>query len=336
MGSTPVLLGPTDFLAVMGEADQTVTSTPFTTTRPAAAALKKAPMNVGRYEILEIIGSGANGSVVRAHDPMIGRLVAIKLLPPELAKGEARNCFLQEARVVGQLSHPAIITLHDMGIEESTSTPYLVMEFLNGQSLDRVLEKGAVPTMRACAWVAEVACALAAAHRKGVIHGDVKPANILITEDGRVKLMDFGMARVAAREQASKPLAGTPAYWCPEQIMGKPQDGRSDLFSLGIVLYELVTRQRPFDADSLQGVCNRILAHEPLPASHLNPSLSTTLNEVVARCLSKDPNTRYPSGEELANDLYPFARRKITGQGVGRLIKAQAQTSGNGKYQRSA
>ena len=295
-------------------------------------------MKVGRYEILEIIGSGANGSVVRAHDPMIGRLVAIKLLPPELANGEARNRFLQEARVLGQLSHPAIVTLHDMGIEESTSTPYLVMEFLSGQSLDRILEKGAVPTMRACAWVAEVACALAAAHRKGVIHGDVKSANILITEDGRVKLMDFGMARVAAREQASKPLIGTPAYWCPEQIMGKPQDGRSDLFSLGIVLYELVTRQRPFDADSLQGVCNRILAHESLPPSTQNASLSTTFNEVVARCLSKDPNRRYPSGEELANDLYPFARRKVTGQGVGRLIKTQSQTfgSGSGKYQRSA
>jgi eukaryotic-like serine/threonine-protein kinase len=295
-------------------------------------------MQVGRYEILEIIGTGANGSVVRAHDPMIGRLVAIKLLPPELAKGEARNRFLQEARVVGQLSHPSIITLHDMGIEESTSTPYLVMEFLNGQSLDRILEKGAVPTMRACAWVAEVACALAAAHRKGVIHGDVKSANILITEDGRVKLMDFGMARVAAREQASMPLSGTPAYWCPEQIMGKPQDGRSDLFSLGIVLYELLTRQRPFDADSLQGICNRILSHEPLPVSNLNPSLSTTLNEVVARCLSKDPNTRYASGEELANDIYPFARRKVTWQGMGQQSKAQAPAFGpqTGKYRRSA
>jgi serine/threonine-protein kinase len=269
---------------------------------------------------------------------MIGRLVAIKLLPPELAKGEARNRFLQEARVVGQLSHPSIITLHDMGIEESTSTPYLVMEFLNGQSLDRILEKSAVPTMRACAWVAEVACALAAAHRKGVIHGDVKSANILITEDGHVKLMDFGMARVAAREQASMPLSGTPAYWCPEQIMGKPQDGRSDLFSLGIVLYELLTRQRPFDADSLQGICNRILSHEPLPVSNLNPSLSTTLNEVVARCLSKDPNTRYASGEELANDIYPFARRKVTWQGMGQQSKAQALAFGpqTGKYRRSA
>jgi len=314
----------------------TTTFSPSTLTRPTAA-LGKAPTRVGRYEILEIIGTGANGRVVRAHDPMIGRLVAIKLLPPELAKGEAQNRFLQEARVVGQLSHPSIITLHDMGIEESTSTPYLVMEFLTGQSLDRVLEKGAVPTMRACAWIGDVAGALAAAHRKGVIHGDVKPANILITEDGRVKLMDFGMARVAAREQSSKPLSGTPAYWCPEQIMGKPQDGRSDLFSLGIVLHEVVTRKRPFDADSLQGVCNRILSHEPSPVSHLNTSLPTAFNEIVARCLSKDPNTRYQSGEELANDLYPFARRKVTGPGLGRPIKTESQSFGarNGKYVRS-
>jgi eukaryotic-like serine/threonine-protein kinase len=316
----------------------TTTFSPSTLTRPTAA-LGKAPTQVGRYEILEIIGTGANGKVVRAHDPMIGRLVAIKLLPPELAKGEARNRFLQEARVLGQLSHPSIITLHDMGIEESTSTPYLVMEFLTGQSLDRTLEKGTVPTMRACAWIAEVAGALNAAHRKGVIHGDVKPANILITEDGRVKLMDFGLARVAAREQASGPLLGTPAYWCPEQIMGKPQDGRSDLFSLGIVLYELVTKQRPFDADSLQGVSNRILGHEPLPPSHFNASLSTAFNEVVGRCLSKDPNKRYSSGEELANDLYPLARRKVSGPVLSRPIKSPAQTFGlmrSGKYLRSA
>jgi eukaryotic-like serine/threonine-protein kinase len=306
-----------------------VTTILSTAGRPAAASTGTAPARVGRYEILETIGTGANGRVVRAHDPMIGRLVAIKLLPPELAKGEAQNRFLQEARVVGQLSHPSIITLHDMGIEESTSTPYLVMEFLTGQSLDRILEKGAVPTMRACAWIGDVAGALAAAHRKGVIHGDVKPANILITEDGRVKLMDFGMARVAAREQSSKPLSGTPAYWCPEQIMGRPQDGRSDLFSLGVVLYEAVTRKRPFDADSLQGVCNRILSHEPLPVSHLNTSLPTAFNEVVARCLSKDPNKRYSSGEELADDLYPFARRRSTGPALGRPTKTQAQGLGS-------
>src|ERR1700680_4871450 len=132
----------------------------------------------------------------------------------------------------------------------------------------------------------------------------------------------------AAREQSSRPLSGTPAHWCPEQIMGKPQDGRSDLFSLGIVLYELVTRKRPFDADSLQGVCNRILPHEPLPVSHLNTSLPSAFNEVVARCLSKDPNKRHQSGEELANDLYPFARRKVTGQVMGRPIKTPVQSFG--------
>ena len=280
-------------------------------------------MQVGRYEILEIIGTGATGRVARAHDGMIGRQVAIKLFSKELAKGEGRQRFLQEARVVGQLSHPSIITLHDMGIDEATQTPYLVMEFLDGQPLDRILEKGSMPFSRACAIVAEVACALAAAHRKGVIHGDVKPANVLITDDGRVKLMDFGMARLASRDSGASPLLGTPAYWCPEQILGKPQDARSDLFSLGVVLYEMVTGQRPFDADSLQAICGRVLSSTPLPASHANPSVPAGFDEVVARCLAKDPSTRYASADALAEDLYPLARRKV-------IAPAPPQTVGNG------
>ena len=286
-------------------------------------------MQVGRYEILEIIGTGANSRVARGHDPMIGRLVAIKLLSPELAQGEARQRFLQEARVVGQLSHPSIITLHDMGIEESNSTPYLVMEFLNGQPLDRILEKGSVPMPRACAWVAEVATALAAAHKKGVIHGDIKPANILITEDNRVKLMDFGMARLASRETAGNTLSGTPAYWCPEQIMGKPQDARSDIFSLGVVLYELVTGRRPFDADTLQGICNRVLSSAPLPPSQANSSLPAGFDQLIARCLAKDPNTRYAAADTLANDLYPFARRKVAAQTIAQPLNAQPQSFGS-------
>jgi serine/threonine protein kinase len=273
-------------------------------------------VQVGRYEILEIIGTGANSKVARAHDPMIGRLVAVKLLAPEFAEGEARQRFLQEARVVGQLSHPSIITLHDMGIEESSSTAYLVMEFLKGQALDRIVEKGSVPMPRACAWVAEVATALGAAHRKGIIHGDIKPANILITEENRVKLMDFGMARLTARESAGSTLSGTPAYWCPEQIMGKPQDARSDLFSLGVVLYELLTGHRPFDADTLQGICNRVLSSTPLPPSHANSSLPTGLDQLMARLLAKDPTARYASADTLANDLYPFARRKTAAPAV--------------------
>ncbi|GAC1700896.1 MAG: hypothetical protein NVS9B4_03180 [Candidatus Acidiferrum sp.] len=265
-------------------------------------------MQVGRYEILEIIGTGATSRVARGHDPLIGRPVAIKLFCPDLAKGAARDRFLREARVIGQISHPSVIALHDMGFEESTSTPYLVMEFLEGQPLDRLLEQGSIPLPRACALVAEAAVALGAAHRKGVIHGDVKPANILITDEGRAKLMDFGMARLASGDSAGQ-LLGTPAYWCPEQIMGKPQDAKSDLFSLGVVLYEMVTGHRPFAADSLQGVCNRVLSSVPLPPSQANPSLPAAFDQLMARCLAKDPAGRYPSTDMLATELYPFARR---------------------------
>lgn len=264
---------------------------------------------VGRYEILEIIGVGANGRVARAFDPLIARIVAIKLFPAELARGEARNRFVQEARVVGQISHPAIIALHDMGIDEASQTPYLVMEFIQGQPLEKLLEKGSIPFTRACAWAAEVATALGVAHRKGVIHGDVKPANILITEDERVKLTDFGMARLASRDSKDTPLLGSPAYWCPEQIVGKPQDARSDIFSLGVVMYEMVTGHRPFDADSLQGICSRILSSTPLPPSHANPSVPTAFNELIASCLAKDPAQRCASAETLAERLHPMARR---------------------------
>jgi eukaryotic-like serine/threonine-protein kinase len=264
---------------------------------------------VGRYEILEIIGIGAYGRVARAFDPLIARIVAIKLFPSELARGEARNRFVQEARVVGQISHPAVIALHDMGIDEASQTPYLVMEFIQGQPLEKVLEKGSIPCAKACAWAAEVATALGVAHRKGVIHGDVKPANILITEDDRVKLTDFGMARLASRDTGDTPLLGSPAYWCPEQIVGKPQDARSDIFSLGVVMYEMVTGHRPFDADSLQGICSRILSSTPLPPSHANPSVPVAFNELIAFCLAKDPTQRCASAETLAERLHPLSRR---------------------------
>jgi eukaryotic-like serine/threonine-protein kinase len=268
-------------------------------------------VQVGRYTILEIIGSGAHGRVARAHDPLISRLVAVKLFPKELAIGEQRQKFFQEARVVGQLSHPSIITLHDMGVDEATQTPYLIMEYLEGQPLDRLLEKGSIPFLKACAWGAEVASALGVAHRKGVIHGDVKPANMLITDDGRVKLMDFGMARLASFDSKETALRGTPAYWCPEQIVGKPQDARSDLFSLGVVLYELVTGKRPFDAESLQAICGRVLSSTPLPPSQANTSVPSAFDSIISRCLAKDPSARYQTAESLAEELYPLARRRV-------------------------
>lgn len=281
--------------------------------RPESRTLQAKPelRTIGRYEILEVIGAGAHSRVARAFDPLIGRIVAIKLFPRELASGEARQRFVREARVVGQISHPSIITLHDMGVEESSQTPYLVMEFIEGQPLDKILEKGSLPVPKACAWAAEVATALAMAHRKGVIHGDVKPANILITDDHRIKLTDFGMARLASGESQDTPLLGTPAYWCPEQILGKPQDAKSDIFSLGVVLYEMVTGHRPFDSDSLQGICSRIMSSTPLPPSHANPSVPGAFNDLVASCLAKDPAHRCSSAEVLAEKLHPLARRNF-------------------------
>jgi len=266
-------------------------------------------VNVGRYQVQETIGTGAHSRVVRGYDPLIDRAVAIKLFSPQLARGDARAHFLREARVVGQISHPSIVTLHDMGIEESTLTPYLVMELVEGQSLEKALAKGSVPLPTACNWAAHVAVALAIAHRRGIIHGDVKPANILITTDNRVKLTDFGMARLAKHDTGDTSLFGTPAYWCPEQIHGRPQDARSDLFSLGVVLYEMLTGISPFAGESLNSVCNHVLSSTPLPATQSNPSLPMAINDVLARCLAKDPQHRFPSAEALAEQLFPLARR---------------------------
>jgi serine/threonine-protein kinase len=265
-------------------------------------------VKVGRYQVQDTIGTGAYSRVARGFDPLIGRHVAIKLFSPSLAQGEARQRFLREARVVGQISHPSIVALHDMGIEESTSTPYLVMDLVEGQSLEQILAKGSVPFSRACSWAGEVATALAVAHRKGIIHGDVKPANILIAGDGRVRLTDFGMARLASHDTFDAPLLGTPAYWCPEQILGKVQDARSDIFSLGVVLYQMVAGINPFQAETLPAVCARILSSTPLPPSHNNPSLPAALDDVVAACLQKDPLVRINSADLLAQKVYVLAR----------------------------
>ena len=278
--------------------------------------MERIALQVGRYQVLESIGTGAHSRVVRGYDPLIDRPVAIKLFSPELARGEARARFLREARVVGKLSHPFIVTLHDMGIEESTATPYLVMELVEGQPLEKLLNKGSVPFPTACAWVAEVAVALHVAHRRGVIHGDVKPANILITEESHTKLTDFGMARLASHDKMDTSLFGTPAYWCPEQIIGRAQDARSDIFSLGVVLYEALTGVSPFSGESLQAVCNHVLSSSPQPPSRSNPSIPTPLDDLVAACLAKDPDQRIDSAQDLAEQLYPLARRKLQPQSI--------------------
>ena len=265
-------------------------------------------MQNGRYQIVETIGTGASSFVTKAQDTLIGRTVALKTLHGGFAEMGSTEQFLREARIVGQLNHPSIVGLFDVGIEEK-GTAYLVMEYVSGKTLESLLADGPIAFQKACAWGADLASALARAHQAGIIHGDVKPANILVTEEGRVKLGDFGIARFAAQVSSSGRIMGTPAYLSPEQIAGAPQDRRSDLFSLAIVIYQMVTGERPFDGSSLGAVCAQILNAKPALPSRHNPAIPAAFDRIVLRCLSKDPADRYASGDELASHLYPFARR---------------------------
>jgi serine/threonine protein kinase len=265
-------------------------------------------MQKDRYEILGPLGFGATSRVDKARDKIIGRTVAIKTLVHSFGAAPQQKQFLREAQIVGQLSHPAIVNLFDVGVEE-TGIAYLVMEYVNGRTLLQVLAESPIPWPRACCWAADLATALGRAHHAGIIHGDVKPANIMITEDGEVKLSDFGIARFATQVSGSGRIMGTPAYLAPEQILGEPHSTRSDLFSLGIVLYHMLTGVPPFDGSSVAAVCAQILTADPVPPSRRNPALPSGLDHIVMRCLAKKPEDRYPSGDALAASLYPLARR---------------------------
>jgi len=259
-----------------------------------------------RYEILENLGRGATCRVDRAMDTVIGRPVAVKSFLQGFGKNSEQQ-FLQEAQTIGRLSHPCIAQLYDVG-HDASGTPFLVMEFISGSTLEQKLAHGPIPFAQAAVWIADLASALAYAHRCGVIHGDVKPSNIRITENGKVKLVDFGVARFAAQVTRSDRVLGTPAYLSPEQIQGQKQDGRSDLFSLGIVLYEMITGVRPFAGDSLGEVCAQILTGEPVAPSERNSALPTAFDRILRRCLAKDPEQRYQSGNDLGRALYLVAR----------------------------
>jgi serine/threonine-protein kinase len=266
-------------------------------------------VQVGRYEILETLGRGASSRVAKACDTLIGRTVALKTFPEGPIDPAWRERFLSEARVLGKLSHAAIVDLYDIGIDDA-GAPYLVMEYVPGKPLDKVLEKGTIPFPKACAWAGDLAEALACAHHNRVVHGDVKPANIIVSEAGRVKLSDFGIAGLAMRRSGTGQVLGTPAYMSPEQFMGRPISNRSDLFSLGVVLYEMLTGQRPFDGGTFKEVGAQILSATPQPPSRINRTIPQALDSIVLRCLAKDPEARYASGDELAAELFPHARRK--------------------------
>ncbi|HUE42943.1 MAG TPA: serine/threonine-protein kinase [Candidatus Sulfotelmatobacter sp.] len=281
-------------------------------------------MSKNRYEVIGNLGCGATSRVDKARDTVLGRTVALKTLVHSFGAPTEQKQFLREAQIVSQLSHPAIVNLYDVGVEDG-NVAYLVMEYVPGKTLQQVLSEstGPMPIPRACAWISDLAGALHRAHRSGVIHGDIKPANILVTDDGKVKLSDFGIARFATQVSGSGRMMGTPAYLSPEQILGEPQNTRSDLFSLGIVLYQMVTGFAPFDGSSVSAVCAQILQAEPVPPSQRNPAVSPELDRIILRCLAKTSADRYPSAEAFATSLDAFVRH---GGGTGAAGGAVAAT----------
>jgi serine/threonine-protein kinase len=268
----------------------------------------------GRYEIVAELGRGAMGVVYKALDPQIGRTVAVKTVSlssqePDEEK-EFRLRFNHEAQAAGRLHHPGIVAIFDVGENPENRDPYIVLEYVAGESLNRILAREKKLSLEtALQLVEELAEALDYAHAQGVIHRDVKPGNILLTEDGHAKIADFGIAKLnLAHFTLPGKVLGTPAYMSPEQLSGEAVDGRSDLFSLGVILYAMVTGHSPFQGDSATTVCFKVANREPVAASALDLTLPRELDEVIARAMAKSPEERYQRGAELAEDVRQMRR----------------------------
>lgn len=267
----------------------------------------RSEMNIGRYQIIQQLGSGAMGTVYKASDPMMGRDVAIKTILPQAIEGpqsaEFRDRFMREARAAGRLAHPGIVTVYD--VSEHEGMPFLVMEFVEGRTLDAILKAGEpIDFERVCDLGIQLAEALDYAHQNGVIHRDIKPSNVLLDAGGRLKVTDFGIARLIDSQATSTgQFLGTPSFMAPEQFAGGPIDGRADLFAAGVVMYRMTTRDAPFAGDSLVAVQYKVIHTDPVPPRRLNPAIPRGLEAVILKCMSKDPAERYQSGRELARDL---------------------------------
>jgi hypothetical protein len=263
---------------------------------------------LGRYQIVREIGRGAMGRVFLAHDPEIDRDLAIKTIHvfdglPEVERAEARNRFLREARAAGRLLHPSIVTIFDAG--EAGGVPYLAMEYVKGTTLDRHTRPSEfLPIPAVVELVAAAAEGLAFAHREGIVHRDVKPANLMRVGERSIKIMDFGLARSAATHLTQDgALLGTPSYMSPEQVRGEMLDGRSDLFSLAVVLFELLSGAKPFHGESVSSVLFRIVHEEPAEPAEGKDRISPTMAGFLRKGLAKDPAARFADGDTFAREL---------------------------------
>jgi len=265
-----------------------------------------SPSQLGRYRLLGELGHGAMGVVYKAEDPLLGRIVAIKTITlvsdaAERIEYEAR--FFQEARAAGGLNHPSLITIHDIGREGDVA--YMAMELVDGVELREIMTRGPLPLGLALSIIAQAAEGLAYAHERGVVHRDIKPGNIMIVRGRHAKIMDFGIARMRVSDVKTQTgaILGSPKYMSPEQVAGKRVDHRADIFSLGVVLYELTAGTAPFAAPNMAQLMQQIAVATPLPPSAVNHSLPPMLDLIVARALEKEPDARYQSAAEMAADL---------------------------------
>ena len=263
--------------------------------------------HIGRYALKYQLGEGGLGTVFAAHDPLLSRLIAVKTLNvrvPEEERESFNALFLNEARAAGGLSHPHIVTVFDAGISDERA--YIAMELLKGRDLRQLRQEGwrATPAQAALI-IRRVADALAFAHSKGVIHRDIKPANIFMVGRTQPRVLDFGIARVAHQQDSDDPHsgAGSPYYMAPEQVRREPSDRRADVFSLGVVLYELLTDVKPFRGESLAQIRDAVLNHEPPLANKIDPAVPKTLAAIAARAMAKDPEHRFRSSRSFAREL---------------------------------
>src|SRR5258706_15534845 len=283
---------------------------------------------ISHYKIVSKIGAGGMGEVYCAHDSRLDREVAIKLLPADFAKDQERlRRFEQEAKATSALNHPNILTIYDIG--EHEGSPFIVAELLEGEELRQRLDEGPVPLRKVTEYAQQIVSGLTAAHEKGIVHRDLKPENLFITNDDRVKILDFGLAKLrgdrndqrgsedATRKVLTNPgvVMGTVGYMSPEQVRGEKADHRSDIFSFGAILHEMITGRRAFRRDTMAETMTAILREEPEDLSATNPNINPALERIVNRCLEKKPERRFHSAHDLG-----FA-----------LESLQAPTSSSGK-----
>ena len=285
-----------------------------------------APKKAGRYELLEEIGRGAMGVVYRSRDPLIGRTVAIKTLRlDDVAQGgqdesDGLEHFQNEIRAAGRLAHPGIVTIHDAGVDSEAALFYITMEFVQGRSLAKLIEeKQAFPLARVMRIMEQACRALEYAHQSHIVHRDIKPANILMGELDALKLTDFGTAKILERGGTqSGQIVGTPSYMAPEQVKGRAVDGRADVFALSVILYELITGERPFPGKNVTTVIYKIVHEDPIPPSKIDSSIHPGLNAVILKGLTKEPNDRYATCEDFLSALKTYRESPLgLSSGIG-------------------